>query len=84
VCCCLLLKTLRLKKSLVFYGSETRPLIKTEERRINAFDNRMLRKTFRLKGDNMKGCWQKQHNEELHNSESSSDIIRIILSTRKR
>jgi hypothetical protein len=42
------------------------------------FENRVLRKIFGLKRDEVTGEWRKQHNEELHDLYSSPGIIRII------
>jgi hypothetical protein len=48
------------------------------------FENRMLRRMFGPKRDEVTGDWRKLHNEELHNLYSSSLIIRIIKSRRMR
>jgi hypothetical protein len=42
------------------------------------YENRVLRRIFGLKGDEVTGEWRKLHNEELHNLYSSPSIIRII------
>jgi PAS domain-containing protein len=42
------------------------------------FENRVLRKIFGLKRDEVTGGWRKLHNEELHNLYSSPSITRII------
>jgi hypothetical protein len=42
------------------------------------FENRVLRRIFGLKGDEVTGDWRKLHNEELHNLYSSPNIIRMI------
>jgi hypothetical protein len=44
------------------------------------FENRVLRKIFGPKRDDVIECWRKLHNEELHNLYCSSSIIRIIKS----
>jgi hypothetical protein len=46
------------------------------------FENRVLRRIFGPKRDEVTGGWRKLHNEELHNLYSSSNIIRIINSMR--
>jgi hypothetical protein len=46
------------------------------------FENRVLRRIFRPKRDEVTGEWRKLHNEELHYS--SPSIIRIIKSRRIR
>jgi hypothetical protein len=42
------------------------------------FENRVLRRIFGPKRDDVTGEWRKLHNEELHNLYSSPDIIRQI------
>jgi hypothetical protein len=46
------------------------------------FDNRVLRRIFGAKRDEVTGEWRKLHNEELHNLYSSPNIIRQIKSRR--
>jgi hypothetical protein len=46
------------------------------------FENRVLRKIFGLKRDEVTGEWRKMHNEELRDLYSSPSIIRIIKSRR--
>jgi hypothetical protein len=43
-------------------------------------ENRVLRRIFGPKRDEVTGDWRKLHNEELHNLYSSPTIIRIIMS----
>jgi hypothetical protein len=47
-------------------------------------ENRVLRRIFRPKRDEVTVEWRKLHNEELHNLYSSPDIIRQIKSRRMR
>jgi hypothetical protein len=42
------------------------------------FENRVLRRIFGPKRDEVTGEWRKLHNEELHDFYSSPSIIRII------
>jgi hypothetical protein len=46
------------------------------------FENRVLRRIFRRKRDDVTGGWRKLHNEELRDLYSSPSIIRIIKSRR--
>jgi hypothetical protein len=46
------------------------------------FENRVLRRIFGPKRDEVTGDWRKLHNEELHNLYSVPSIIRMIKSSR--
>jgi hypothetical protein len=48
------------------------------------FENRVLRRIFKPKRDEVTGEWRKLHNEELHNLYSSPDIIRKVKSRRMK
>jgi hypothetical protein len=48
------------------------------------FENRVLRRLFGPKKNEVTGEWRKLHNEERHNLYSSPDIIRQIKSRRMR
>jgi hypothetical protein len=56
----------------VLYWCETWSLTLREEHRLSVFENRVLRRIFGPKRDEMTGDWRKLHNEELHNFYSSS------------
>jgi hypothetical protein len=58
------------------YGCETWSLTLREEHRLRVFENRVLRRIFEPKRDEVTGEWRKLHTEELHNLYSSPDIIR--------
>jgi hypothetical protein len=55
-----------------------------EEHRLRVFENRVLRRIFGPKRDEVTGYWRKLHNEELHNLYSSPNTIRMIKSRRMR
>jgi hypothetical protein len=48
------------------------------------FENRVLRRIFGPKRDEMMGEWRKLHNEEFHNLYPSPDIIRQVKSMQMR
>jgi hypothetical protein len=49
-----------------------------EEHRLKVFENRVLRRIFGPKRDEVTGEWRKLHNKELHDLYSSPSIIKII------
>jgi hypothetical protein len=55
-----------------------------EEHRLRVFENRVLRRIFGPKRDEVMGEWRTFHNEELCDLYSSPSIIRIIKSRRMR
>jgi hypothetical protein len=69
---------------VVLYGCETWSLTLREEHRLRVFENRVLRRIFGPKGDEVMGEWRKLHNEELRDLYSLRSIIRIIKSRRMR
>jgi len=55
-------------------------IILREELMLRVFENIVLRKIFRPKRDEIKGEWEKIHNEKLNNLYCPSNIIWIIKS----
>jgi hypothetical protein len=55
-----------------------------EEHRLRVFENRVLKRIFGLKRDEVTGGWRKLNNEELHNLYSTPSIIIMIKSSRMR
>jgi hypothetical protein len=47
---------------------------------LRAFENRVLRRIFGLKREELVGGWRRLHNEELHNSYASPNIVRVLKS----
>jgi hypothetical protein len=60
------------------YGCETWPLTLREERRLRVSENRVLRRIFEPKRDEVTGEWRKLHNEELNGQYSSPNIFCVI------
>ncbi|KAJ4437486.1 hypothetical protein ANN_17630 [Periplaneta americana] len=69
---------------VVLYGCETLTLTLREEHRLRVFENKVLRKIFGAKRDEVTGEWRKLHNTELHALYSSPNIIRNLKSKRLR
>jgi len=55
-----------------------------EEPRLRVFENRLLRRIFGSKRDEVKGEWRKLHEKELNDLYSSPNIVRVIKSRRMR
>jgi hypothetical protein len=69
---------------VVLYRCETRSRILREECRLRVFENKMLRRIFGPKRDEVTGEWRRLHNKELYALYSSPDIIRVIKLRRLR
>jgi len=63
------------------YGCETWSFTLRDERRLRVFENRVLRRMFGPKRDDVTGEWRELHNEEF-NDEYSPNIDRVIKSRR--
>jgi len=63
---------------------ETWWLTLREERRLRVFENRVLRRIFGPKRDDVTGEWRKLHNEELNDLYCSPSIVRVIKWRRMR
>ena len=65
---------------VVLYGCETWSLTLREERSPKVFENRVLRRIFVPKRDEVTREWRKLNNEELNDLYSSPIIVRVIKS----
>jgi hypothetical protein len=85
---CLLSRSVKVKiyKTIivVLYGCETCFLTLREEHRLRVFENRVLRRIYGLKRDEVMGEWRKLHSGKLHNLYSLPNISRQIKSRRMR
>ena len=62
------------------HGCETWSVTLRKEHRLKVVENRVLRKVFGPKRDEVTEDWRRLHDEELHDLYSSSNIIRVIKS----
>jgi hypothetical protein len=69
---------------LVLYGCGAWSLTLREERTLRVLENRVLRRIFGPKRDEVTGEWRRLHNEELNEQYSSRNIVRVIKSRRMR
>jgi hypothetical protein len=65
---------------VILYGCKTWSLALREEHRLRVLENKVLRRIFGPKRDEVTEGWRKVHNEELRDFYSSPSIIRIIKS----
>jgi hypothetical protein len=78
------IKISRTTISSVFYGCEAWCLTLRDESSLRIFDNRVLKRIFGPKREEVAGGWTRLHNEELHSLYASPSIIRAIKSRRMR
>ena len=70
--------------AVVLNGCETWSLILREERRLRVFENRVSRKIFGPRRDEVTGEWRKVHIEKLNDLYSVPNTLRGIKSIRMR
>jgi hypothetical protein len=69
---------------VILYGCETWPLTLREEHKLRVFENKVQKRIFRPKRDEVTEGWRKMHNEELRDLYSWPRIIGIMKSRRMR
>jgi hypothetical protein len=67
----------------VLCGCETWSLTLKEESRLRVFENRILKRVFGPKRDEI-GELRRLHNDELHSLYSSPNVVRVVKSRRLR
>jgi hypothetical protein len=68
----------------VFYGCETWSLTLREERKLRVSENKVLRRIFGPRRDEVTGECRRLYNEELNDLYSSPNIVRVLKSRRMR
>ena len=66
------------------HGCETWSLTLREERRLRVLENRVLKRIFWPKRDEVTWDWRKPYNEQLNDLYCSTNIVRVIKSRRMR
>jgi len=69
---------------VVLYGCETSLLTLRGECRLRMFENRVLKRIFGPKRDEVTGEWRKLHNKELNDLYCSLNIVLVMKSRRMR
>jgi hypothetical protein len=69
---------------VVLCGCETWSVTLREGQRLRVIENRVLRRIFGPKRDEVTGEWRRLHNEELNDLYSPPNIVRVIKSRRMR
>jgi hypothetical protein len=67
---------------VVLHGCETWSLTLREERGLRVYENRVLRKIFGPKRDEVTGEWRELHKKELNDLYSTPNIFRVTKSRR--
>jgi len=60
---------------VVLYGCEASSLTLREEMKLRVFENKVLRRIFRPRRDEVTGKWRRVHDEELNDLYSSPYIV---------
>jgi hypothetical protein len=60
---------------MFLFGCETWSLTLREQHKLRVFENKVMRRIFGPKSDEVTGGWRKLHNEELH--EGAGNVARM-------
>ena len=63
---------------VVLYGCETWSLTLRDGKRLRVFENKVLRRIFGPRRDEVTGEWRRLHNKELNDLYFSPNIVRVI------
>jgi hypothetical protein len=73
---------MRIHKSIilpvVLYGCKTWSLALREEHRLRVFENKVLRRLFGRKRDEVTGRWRKLHNEDVGGHGEKEKCVQVI------
>jgi len=92
ICCLTVLPSKNLKIKIygtiilpaVLYGCETWSLTLREKLRLMVFENRVFRRIFGPKKDEVRGVWRKLRDEELNDLCCSPNSVQVIKSRRMK
>jgi hypothetical protein len=73
-----------IRHKIFLYGYEAWSLTLREERKLKVFENRVLKRVFGPKRDEVTGERRKLHNEGLNDRYSLPNIVRVVKSRRMR
>jgi hypothetical protein len=63
--------------NIIYFAPEYTSLLR-EERRLKVFEDRLLRRVFGPKRDEVTGEWRKLHKEEINDLYSLPNIVRVV------
>jgi hypothetical protein len=72
------------RQKFILYGHGTWHFIPKDGHRLTTLNYKVLRETFGRKREMIIGGWKKLHNEELHTSHLSANIIKVITTRKMR